>query len=731
MANKAQMEAVLTLQDKMTPGLKRAESSFGKFGAKIGSVAKATALAILAVSTAVGVMAFKSGGDLEKTRIAFETMLGSGIEAGKLLKELTDFAKRTPFDLPGVQTAAKQLIAVGAATKDDVLPMLKSIGDVSAGTNAPLERMILNFGQVATQGKLTGRELRDFNVLGVPLMKELADMYDTSTEAITTMVSAGEIGFDDIKTAFRNMSSAGGKFEDLMDKQSNTLPGKIENIKDSFGILTRAIIGIDPQGVIEEGGLFDRFSGILSNVLGGLEELTELFTTNRDKLNDMVQEFDNSTGIITWVKELWSRFKDVLIELWKEVIVPLMPVFEALGAIILLTIVGVLELAVKSLEIFMDNVMKMKNAWADVVDFFTVSASGLSEAIVGATTPVGVMRGEVKKFERVTYQATEAIAGSSSALDEQSDALKEAEKELEKYSDKLDDLTSDTLTSLFSAQENLNKSLLDTDAKYNKDKIGLVQEGNDEIAQVIVDAQNDLVEADKNYNEAETEEDKKKYSDQIGGLLSFLAKHKDTQIQFGDEIQAIKDFQALDEIEQIKSLNAEKLLLADEEHKTEMTRIEDDFEEMKELTLSKWQELYEELRDSGATQLMGDLFGMAQSLGTTINTQQATLVGPGGDKRTVTSGSNEAQTLFGLGYKLLAKGGNLNSGEPAIVGEEGPEMFIPKTAGTVVPNDQMGGKTINVDLRGAVVRDEQDLDSIINAVKQSLDRNLSVQQMGI
>lgn len=39
----------------------------------------------------------------------------------------------------------------------------------------------------------------------------------------------------------------------------------------------------------------------------------------------------------------------------------------------------------------------------------------------------------------------------------------------------------------------------------------------------------------------------------------------------------------------------------------------------------------------------------------------------------------------------LAKGGPARAGEPYVVGEEGPELFIPKSSGTVVPNDQSFG----------------------------------------
>jgi hypothetical protein len=55
----------------------------------------------------------------------------------------------------------------------------------------------------------------------------------------------------------------------------------------------------------------------------------------------------------------------------------------------------------------------------------------------------------------------------------------------------------------------------------------------------------------------------------------------------------------------------------------------------------------------------------------------------------------------GLGF--LAEGGPAKAGSPYIVGEKGPELFVPGTSGTVIPNDRMGqmgssagGPTINI-----------------------------------
>lgn len=68
--------------------------------------------------------------------------------------------------------------------------------------------------------------------------------------------------------------------------------------------------------------------------------------------------------------------------------------------------------------------------------------------------------------------------------------------------------------------------------------------------------------------------------------------------------------------------------------------------------------------------------------------------------------------LFGkvapMAIPFLAGGGDLGANMPAIVGENGPELFQPKSAGTVIPNQQAssamgGGGTVNhIDARGAV-----------------------------
>ena len=152
--------------------------------------AQAGSLALGAAITAIGVAgAFAFGGlvvmagEFEQTNIAFTTMLGSAEKAQELLADLAEFAAKTPFQIPDVEKNAKLLLAMGIEV-ENIIPTMKSLGDVAAGLNVPLARIALNFGQVKTQSRLTGRELRDFNIAGVPLLQEIAKNMGLTEQAV-------------------------------------------------------------------------------------------------------------------------------------------------------------------------------------------------------------------------------------------------------------------------------------------------------------------------------------------------------------------------------------------------------------------------------------------------------------------------------------------------------------------------------------------------------------------
>lgn len=187
-------------------------------------------------------------GEFQQLEVAFETMLGNKAKADALMADVVQFAAVTPFELKEVATGAKSLMAYGTAA-DEILPTLKALGDVSAGLSVPIERLILNFGQVKTQTYLTGRELRDFNIAGVPIIAELAKNLGVAKDEIIKMTEAGKIGFKDVEKAFMTMSGEGGRFANLMDKQAKTIVGLQSNLRDNLSQMFNSI-GESQEGAI-------------------------------------------------------------------------------------------------------------------------------------------------------------------------------------------------------------------------------------------------------------------------------------------------------------------------------------------------------------------------------------------------------------------------------------------------------------------------------------------------
>ena len=83
-------------------------------------------------------------------------------------------------------------------------------------------------------------------------------------------------------------------------------------------------------------------------------------------------------------------------------------------------------------------------------------------------------------------------------------------------------------------------------------------------------------------------------------------------------------------------------------------------------------------------------------------------------------------SLPGIGGFFRANGGPVSAGKSYMVGERGPEMFVPNAGGRVVPNSDMGSSTnivVNVDASGSSVEgDEQrgkELGRLISVAVQS------------
>ena len=146
------------------------------------------------------------------------------------------------------------------------------------------------------------------------------------------------------------------------------------------------------------------------------------------------------------------------------------------------------------------------------------------------------------------------------------------------------------------------------------------------------------------------------------------------------------------------------------------------------------QEVFVEFLDSIANALMQTAAKMiAQYIALGIARMFAGMGGGPGDF--AASGPLAAVGDVGTGFNFdvgamlpgRAKGGPVSSGQTYMVGERGPELFVPGRSGTIVANDKMGGGNtnvvVNVDAKGSSVEGNDQganqLGRVISAVVQS------------
>jgi len=197
----------------------------------------------------------KYAADAEQASIAFTTMIGDAKKAESLLGDLKKFAAETPFQLPEVRDAGRNLLAMGFSAAQ-VIPNLKMIGDIAAGTTQPLGELADVFTKIKSDGKLMGDQLNRLTGRGIPVISEFAKMFGKPESAIRKMVEEGQISFAHLQRAFQNMTSVGGKFYNMTAAQSKTLAGQFSNLKDNvssaLGAIGQVLIdGFDIKGIVK------------------------------------------------------------------------------------------------------------------------------------------------------------------------------------------------------------------------------------------------------------------------------------------------------------------------------------------------------------------------------------------------------------------------------------------------------------------------------------------------
>ena len=226
---------------KFTKPMIGATKTLGNFASNAAtSFAKITSAAATAGATFASIRGVQLAADAESMAVRMRTMLGDAAKARKLLDEIQTFSAATPFQQMELNEAAAQLLAFGFAAKD-VMPTMRNLGDIAAGTQKPIADFVDIMGKVKAGGVAQMGDINRLADRGVPIFQALAQTFGVAQDAVRKLVGQGRVDFATLNQAMQSTTAAGGLFSGAMVNQSKTILGKWSTLKDNLNIVMKGI----------------------------------------------------------------------------------------------------------------------------------------------------------------------------------------------------------------------------------------------------------------------------------------------------------------------------------------------------------------------------------------------------------------------------------------------------------------------------------------------------------
>lgn len=182
--------------------------------------------------------------------ISLETMIGAD-KANKLLAEIKQYAAISPLELKDVSSATEMMI--GFNIEAEKTPrFIQAIGDISRGESQKFQSLSLAFSQMSAAGKLMGQDLNQMINAGFNPLQYISEKTGKSMAQLKDEMSKGAISAEMVQQAFIDVTSAGGKFYNMSQKQSEELSGQISILSDTINNKLNEI-GESSEGLIMSG----------------------------------------------------------------------------------------------------------------------------------------------------------------------------------------------------------------------------------------------------------------------------------------------------------------------------------------------------------------------------------------------------------------------------------------------------------------------------------------------
>lgn len=187
--------------------------------------------------------------EIQALEVSFRTLLGSQQASAELMRQMKEFAAATPLQLGDLAKGAQTMLGFNVAA-EEIMPMLKAIGDISMGDAQKFQSLTLAFSQMQSVGKLMGQDLLQMINAGFSPLAVMADKTGKSIGELKEEMSKGAISADMVKQAFIDATSEGGQFFGMLSGQGDTVKGALAQLSGAFTDMFNGI-GEQSEGLIK------------------------------------------------------------------------------------------------------------------------------------------------------------------------------------------------------------------------------------------------------------------------------------------------------------------------------------------------------------------------------------------------------------------------------------------------------------------------------------------------
>ena len=205
---------------------------------------------------------------IEQLQTSFEVMTGSATKANEVVERLKEIGAKTPFEFTGLAETT-QLLMNYDFTADDAINKMMMLGDISQGSAEKMNRIATAYGQMSSAGKVYLEDIKQMIEAGFNPLQEISQTTGESMASLYNRISKGTISIDEITASMERSTSAGGKYFQSMEKQSQTLNGQWSTLKDNFNNFIGKVL--EPLNVI----LTEKILPAVNNILEALGEKLE------------------------------------------------------------------------------------------------------------------------------------------------------------------------------------------------------------------------------------------------------------------------------------------------------------------------------------------------------------------------------------------------------------------------------------------------------------------------